>query len=66
MDRTIKRLKLGQYIKMRVDGKLRKCCVTDIFDHFVRARYLSGGQIYETSFNLGELVQAGYEPKGAI
>lgn len=51
---------------MNVDGQKRKCFVTDVFNYFVKARYRAKGKIYDTSFTIGELVQAGYEPKGVL
>ena len=65
-ERRVKHVRPGNVIQMNVDGQKRKCFVIDVFDYFVKARYRSKGKIYETSFTIGELVQAGYEPKGVL
>ena len=65
-ERRVKHVRPGNVIQMNVDGQKRKCFVTDVFDYFVKARYRAKGKIYDTSFTIGELVQAGYEPKGVL
>ena len=51
---------------MPVNGVKRTCFVDAIYPFFVKAYYVSKGRTVDVIFNLGELVMAGYEPKGAV
>lgn len=68
----ITKIKVGDVLLMPVlKGVLKdtevkaKCYVTDVYPHFVKARYTSDmGNVVETTFNYGALVMAGYERSG--
>ena len=48
-------------------NRIRRWVVTEIYPFFIRARSHVGDGLFETRcFNLGELVQLGLEPKGAM
>lgn len=64
--RAIQRIRVGQVLKMPVNGVKRTCFVDAIYPFFVKAYYVSKGRTVDVIFNLGELVMAGYEPKGAV
>lgn len=61
--RVIQNVKPGQTIKMTVDGRKRTCFVNNVYPFCVNAYYLRRGKTVDVFFSLGELVQAGYEPK---
>ena len=66
MERKIQSVQVGQMIMMPVEGRMRRCMVTDVYDFFVRARYKADGKLIDWSFSLGELVQEGYETTGTV
>ena len=48
-------------------NRIRRWVVTEIYPFFIKARSHVGDGLFETRcFNLGELVQLGLEPKGAM
>lgn len=53
-------------INMYVNHRKRACFVEEVYPHFVKAYYSIRGKVVDVTFNYGELVQAGYEPKGAL
>ena len=63
----IKDVKKGQILKMPFDKhgggtEIRKCMVTEVYPKFIKARYITDfNNIEEVTFNLGDLVVAGYE-----
>ena len=65
-ERTIEHVKPGQKVSVRVDGKKRTCFVDRVYKYFVSAYYVRRGKVVDTTLTLGELVQAGYEPKGVL
>ena len=65
-ERTVQNVKPGQAVKVRVEGRLRTCFVEEVYKYFVKAYYVKQGKVIDTSITLGELVQAGYEPKGVL
>ena len=58
---------VNPYCPNSLKTKIRKWVVTEIYPFFIRARSHIGDGLFETRcFNLGELVQLGLEPKGAM